>query len=428
MSESLKKIEKYRKFEIVLTKKDDFNDNEVKQFEKKVDDVLNKVKNEYKLGYIKEYAYAIHDKDVYIDDEILRIPDGKKVGDLKSWHIHIGFSVLHACSFKTIANKFNVPENFVEKIKAGRMSSYLLYLTHKNRPKKYQYDDDIVVTTIEDWKFKRDLKELDDYDKESKEKKNMILAFVRDGVLTRYDFVNADSKNNPILMFAWANYREKIEDFLKANVESQSKKRNKDKDPEKKIVYVCGPSGYGKTTAAKKMAERFYHSEKEVEKNLFIGGSKRDIFQGYSGEKFVILDDVREDHFEFDEWLKLLDVGGNFDASSRYYNKRVVADVIALTCFKKFDLFCEELKNNNQKEDIFQFKRRVSDVYEIEKKEKRGNAVFGVGKHYKFNKESGKHEFVDEFEIELSSNDGFEIKIEDKTEENRIRREFLGIK
>jgi hypothetical protein len=85
---------------------------------------------------IKEYAYILHDKD--IDDK----------GKLKKPHYHVYLWFNSATDISQVATWFGIPENMIKKIK-GRKKDVLKYLSHKNAPTKYQYDETEITTNID---------------------------------------------------------------------------------------------------------------------------------------------------------------------------------------------------------------------------------------------------------------------------------------
>ena len=91
------------------------------------------------ISYIKQvaenfpfYAYIIHDKDKLED------------GSLKKPHIHCVVSSTPK-TFQTWANLFEVPVQFVSKLKGGPRSA-CRYLIHKNAPEKAQYLPEQITT------------------------------------------------------------------------------------------------------------------------------------------------------------------------------------------------------------------------------------------------------------------------------------------
>ena len=74
-----------------------------------------------KYKTIKQWAYILHDKD-----------------DTRAhYHIYLNFNPSSADT-KMVASWFDIPENFIEKVK-GRKTDMLLYLTHGNESQKNKH-------------------------------------------------------------------------------------------------------------------------------------------------------------------------------------------------------------------------------------------------------------------------------------------------
>lgn len=114
-----------------------------------VKDILDK-----KSKYISAYAFIYHDKDTY-DKDIL---DGDKVihaqGELKQPHFHI-YLKLKASRQEEEIRRWFMPKGvkdsnglafncLSQKVKSAYGA--IEYLTHRNAPEKYQYDDSEVIS------------------------------------------------------------------------------------------------------------------------------------------------------------------------------------------------------------------------------------------------------------------------------------------
>lgn len=349
------KVTKKKMFEIVTT---DLN---------KGKEIIEKIKLDWEMGYIVDYAYIKHNKDVY---NRLDVIEGKQIGDKKSDHFHIGFKTKNANSFGNIANRYGVKENFVESIKSGRFNDYLLYLTHRNAPEKYQYSDDEVNTSILDWKTIRDMKEAKNKAMQDIEMFDYLLEKACNGEITREDIGGKLSKSF---------YVKKALAFDKAFRMAQEKKAQEINinGINKKIVFVSGGSGTGKTTYCKKLAVKKGYS-------FYVSGSSNDLLDDYKGEDCIILDDVRGEHFELSNLLKLIDNNSASEYVSRYHNKLVTAKLILITSIQTLDEFMENIVSKN-KEDMKQVRRRITSIVKINRTE---------FKQYNYDKENDCYEFA----------------------------------
>lgn len=328
-----KKSRKFRMFEIVLRDKIE------------VQHVIKQVKSLYSSGKIKEYAYACHDKDVYIREDAEAIPAGKKIGDPKTTHWHIGFVWNSPATFRNIARIFGVSEQFIERIKSPRFAQYLAYLTHANRPEKHQYPDSIVATSILNWAVQRDAVMSARKAKEQAEYFPYWLQQATEGKLKRSDV------GGKIPRISYVQHKAQYDNAFQLALESQAEQINL-KGISKEIIFISGGSGAGKTTYAKSLAVKKGYS-------FYISSSSNDVLDGYAGEDCLILDDARGSQFTFADFLKLVDPHSASSFDSRYHNKLIVARLIIVTTVQNLDQFIATLQNS-EGEELKQVRRRVA--------------------------------------------------------------------
>lgn len=100
------------------------------------------------LEYIKkyyEYAYILHDKDVWDEDKV--DDDGvtiHKVGDLKKPHYHVILSFKNPRSIDKLKNELGL-----KHLETCNFYFYARYLIHKDYPRKFQYTEQEIVTNME---------------------------------------------------------------------------------------------------------------------------------------------------------------------------------------------------------------------------------------------------------------------------------------
>lgn len=94
-----------------------------------------------------DYAYILHDKDVY-DEDIENDTGEHKKGDLKKRHWHVVFSNCsgNARTNKSIAKELGLDLNYIQQCR--NLDNALLYLIHYNDDDKYQYIITDVVSNI----------------------------------------------------------------------------------------------------------------------------------------------------------------------------------------------------------------------------------------------------------------------------------------
>ena len=372
---------KFRKFEIV-------------EFDlTRADKVIKLVKNFFNQGRIKNYAYAKHDKDVYNRevDNPDTIPAGKKFGDLKETHYHIGFVWYQPATFLTIAKKFEIQETSITNIKSSRFGDYLAYLTHKNRPEKYQYSDDIVITNILNWQKSRDAVVTAKKLKDLEESFSYYFDLATRGELTYSDV----GEKLPTALYA--NHMSKFDNAFQIAQQLKAKELNISQNVSKTVIYISGKSGAGKTRYAKGMAAK-------AGLEYFVSSSSNDFLDGYKGERCLILDDARGRDFLYADLLKLIDPHTISSYSSRYNNKLVTAELIIITSIQSINQFIKDLPNTKQEDDV-QLKRRLSLLVHVDLEEIR---------YYKYDFKIGNFEIAGKTENKVNKivDDTRDIKAE----------------
>lgn len=259
---------------------------------------------------IRDWAYIIHDKDTDV-----------------SPHVHVCCRLKNSYDSKYIAEWFGVGEQYVERVK-GRWSDMLKYLIHENAPQKYQYSPDEVVSNF-DWVKAKD----------KNSRKEEIIQGVVDGVIREYNYFNY------MTVQEYDKYKKSIDNAFKYR--SDVLMSNNDRNME--VVYICGESGCGKTSMAKKMA-----SEKG---SYFVSSGSNDILDGYKGQDVIILDDLRASSIGLSDLLKMLDNHTASTVKSRYRNKVLECKLIIITSVLPIDKFYKNVFESED-EPIKQFKRR----------------------------------------------------------------------
>lgn len=280
---------------------------------------LQEVFMKYKT--IKQWAYILHDKD----------------DTRPHYHIYVNFGN-NGVSHELVASWFNVPPNFVNKIK-GRKTDMLLYLTHGNdtQKHKYQYSPSEVVSNFA---FETEIKN------------SQIIG----------DFKNYSYAEQ-------LKYADTLPTSEKAKVFSQLERLWKmhcqiltlDTDRHIDVIFICGRAGTGKTYYAKKLLTG-------MEIDYCVSSSSNDPFQDYLGQKGIILDDIRDSAFELSDLLKILDNDTGSSVKSRFANKVFYGDVIVLTSSVPLCYWYKEYRYNSI-DTLDQLYRRINTYAEVKEKE-----------------------------------------------------------
>ena len=280
------------------------------------------VKQGITCSYVQDYAYIVHDADT------------KEDGTLKEPHWHIYLRLKDSTDSKYIAQAFNVPEQYINRVK-GKWVDALMYCTHENALEKYQYSEDDVVSNFDFHAVKEKEKA-----KKSKDARlDEIIDGIDTGQIREYNYTQF------ITMKESVRYERYIKSAFKYRLD-RLKGLNRDME----CVFISGESGAGKTTYAKKIAEDKNYS-------VYVSSGSNDVLDGYSGEDCIILDDLRPSCMGLSDLLKMLDNNTASTVKSRYKNKVLECRMIIITSVLSLDKFFSNVFEN-ETEPIVQLKRR----------------------------------------------------------------------
>ena len=281
----------------------------------------------------KDYAYILHNKDTYTEEDEKQNTD-HKAGTLKRAHYHIAIRLEYGTDTKYIANWLGIKENFINRVK-GKWVDMLKYLTHENAPTKCQYAEDEVISNY-NWKVEK-AKAINKTNSETR--KIQIINDIVSGVIREFNY------HEHITISEYDRYKKSIDNAFKYRTDiMKGAKRNME------CVYITGKSGTGKSTYAKMMCEDKGYS-------VFVSSGSNDVLDGYAGQDCIILDDLRPSCMGLSDLLKMLDNNTASTVKSRYKNKVLECKLIIVTSVLKIDEFFNGVFKE-QKEPIVQLKRR----------------------------------------------------------------------
>src|SRR5699024_9331393 len=287
---------------------------QLKHLKLDVDEIKqNLIANEY----VKDFAIIVHDKDEDVED-----------------HLHAFVKFTQKKSVDTVAKIFEDKPNYIEFFDKGNFaeSNGYLYLLHrtKNASHKYHYGIDELIlpenskinSKIENWimNYEQNVKKY-----QSKRRNTIVTSILNDyasEVITKKEL--KESLTNLEL----AKNQKLIKDIDKVLVDANYQKYIEDERyRDKKVIWIYGDSGTGKSLLSQKLASEHTDSE-----DIFVTSSNRDPFQEYFKESVLIIEELRpETNISANEFLQLLDkTNGRFSAGSRYSNKKIMADVIII--------------------------------------------------------------------------------------------------
>ena len=123
-------------------------------------------------------------------------------------------------------------------------------------------------------------------------------------------------------------------------------------DRQVEVVFICGKGGTGKTYYAKKLL-------KSLGYDYCISSSSNDPFQDYMGQRAIILDDLRDRAFEFEDLLKILDNNTSSSVRSRFTNKVFNGDMIVITSSVPLNYWYKDYQYRGY-DALVQLYRRIS--------------------------------------------------------------------
>lgn len=290
---------------------------------------------------IKSWAYINHDKDVNED------------GTPKEPHVHIALELAESRQYSTVGGYVGVPAQYVcairQKVKVGKrmmsdIGGALAYLTHRNAPDRYQYDDaDVVAKPGYDWKAVRAKSEMSMAERKTFAR---VLDGIEKGTIRRYNLFEKVSMQM---------YLDHKIDFDRA-FEFREMQLKSDANRQIDVIYITGDAGSGKTTLAKHLCEKRGLS-------YCVSGSSRDPVQDYNGQDCLILDDLRPQTFDLSDLLKMLDNNTASSVNSRYHDRWLEVRCIIITTVLSVDDFYRTMLVTS--EPIAQLKRRCKTMIQL---------------------------------------------------------------
>lgn len=270
---------------------------------------------------IKKWAYILHDKD----------------DTAPHYHIYLNFGN-SGVDTKQVAEWFGLQESQVNKIR-GRATDMLQYLTHGNdsQQNKHQYSPTEVIANF-------------DFQTEIKNAKIL-------GDFENYSYARQLEYVNTLPVSEKAGAFRQLENLWRL----QCKWLTLQTDRQLEVMFICGKGGTGKTYYAKKLL-------KSMDYDYCISSSSNDPFQDYLGQRAMILDDLRDKSFPFEDLLKILDNNTVSSVQSRFQNKVFNGVLIIITTSVPLR-FWYRMQFGNAHDTLIQLYRRIGCYVEVTEEE-----------------------------------------------------------
>ena len=277
-----------------------------------------------KYSTIKKWAYIIHDKDDTRPHYHIALHFGGASVDTKQ------VAEWFQLSYTDKDGNEHSGENFVERVKCKRWSGIVTYLIHgqASQQNKYQYSPSEVHANF-----------------------NIETELANEQILGDFEH------------YSYAQMLKYIDSLPTAEKAAMFSKLRKlwelrcqiltlNTDRQLQVVFVTGKGGTGKTYYAKKLLNSLNY-------DFCISSSSNDPFQDYMGQKAIILDDLRDSSFEFEDLLKILDNNTSSSVRCRFANKVFNGVMIIVTSSVPLNFWYKELQYNRT-ETLDQLYRRIS--------------------------------------------------------------------
>ena len=279
-----------------------------------------------------KYAYITHDKD--------QSPDGPA-----PVHYHILLKFANPVPFKYIKEAF--PYGNIEP--ARSTNACVQYLIHKNNPEKAQYDKMLIYTNYDPDAFAKlftndnKLQKVNEADELAR-----VLEDIEARRCRRYNYFDY------VDLSLWSKHKSQLINALEYAETKASCNPDRDLD----VWFFTGNSGDGKTTLAKAYAKQLCNDYGF--NGVAVSSSSNDPFNHYGGQDVIILDDLRDNAFTFQDLIKILDNHTVSSVRSRFNNKIFTGKLIIITSWQDLDKWYQGISENKK-----QLYRRITKYFKV---------------------------------------------------------------
>lgn len=262
----------------------------------------------------ERYALILHDQET--DDK----------GNLKPPDVHVMMSFAHARHLSSVAHLLGDVPQYIEAWDSHHENGYA-YLVHSTRQAqaegKHQYDPGEVIANFDYPAYFLSLqtKSVQKTRQQDMAAKDLIDAMYA-GILTKSE---VEQRLTGSQLGYYKRQIDAVWSKVLRNRADAWRKEMREQGKQVTVIWLFGVAGAGKTRLAREIAEK-------QGRPYFMSGSSRDIFEDYSSEGIIILDELRPKVMAYQDLLRLLDpFGVEVKAPSRYFDKHIAADMIIVT-------------------------------------------------------------------------------------------------
>ncbi|WP_415623033.1 Rep family protein [Liquorilactobacillus satsumensis] len=300
---------------------------------------------------LDKFAMIQHAKDVNAE--------GKRVKP----HIHLVMTFKERVAANSLGKVFgDQPQQFERMTKRGNSAkkgadNAFMYLIHQtdNSRDKYQYRVEDVVANFDYANFvsrkraqidPKDIIELLGAGEIQEEQARAMMMGISANTYFKY--------SRRISEVALGANKLKFEKWLKNKIETKESI---------KVIWIYGGAGTGKTRYAVEFADKRKIS-------FFKTVTTNDPFEGYNGQKILIIDELRPETLKYPDVLHLLDpMSYEKKTVARYHNSNIMADFIFVTTPYDPLTFYEKITKLDRSVDSFeQLRRRIGLLLHFKKK------------------------------------------------------------
>lgn len=309
---------------------------------------------------VKDFALIVHDKDVKDDNPL----------ELAEEHLHAFISFKQHKSLKYVSKLVADEENRIDFFNRANVPDKderngFLYLLHRTKGSahKHQYNIDELILPLNSNLKERIKKWEKNYQSFLNKTNDNKRKYVVKQYLESYAnlLINYDELEQKLTSLELAQHSTLLKNIDEVRIKQKHADYVKnERYKAKKVIYIYGASGVGKSRLSQRIAHNFVDDNKDV----YVTSSNRDPFQNYTTEKAIIMEEFRSTTgIDENELFQLLDkTNSTFSAGARYKDKLLMPELVIInSIYSPTDILDAE------RLDTTQLYRRLDVVIRIDK-------------------------------------------------------------